>query len=187
LAIDRLYEKSKQLAKDAEEVRDLLRENIERWNTYKACREEKPYKLYVIGSCSGIIGVAFGFCNMDKDCGGPLDVKFDVETFEGGTSSSFKVDVIKPHTRRSNPITGQMEPYTMDGAPPTWYAHWDVLMGRSGARLQFFLQACSSVDGASVKVSATPTFAGKTYPTTVQTAAVESECDTSDLCSSASV
>ena len=187
LAIDALYQKSKDLAKDAESIRDLLRDNIQRWNTYKACREQRPYKLMVVGSCGGLIGVAFGFCNLDKNCRGPLEVRFEAQLYRdgstgSGSSSLFQIEEMPSYTRRSNPVTGQLEKYNLGGTAPIWYVYWDMLMGRSGVHTQFFLRACSSNDGDSVKIIATPTFDGKQYDPIEQVAAIEGECRTLDPC-----
>jgi len=179
-AIDSLFNSWRELGQTAEEIRDLYSGNRSRWISQKECRETRPQKLILEPMCGGYIGLGYSFCNLTRECQGPLSIKVEFETHGyGGTgpvTRNMDVELVDIRTRKNERGERRLLPYNMGGEYPSYNSYWEVLDYRQSARLSLMLQACEVADGDSITVTITPTFAGVELDPITDTVAFQEVC-----------
>lgn len=183
LAIDALWAKWRTLGQESEAIRDLYADNRQRWLDQKSCREARPQRINLSASCDGFVGVAYTYCHMSPTCSGPLETNFTVTTYRGGVATALGENVY-PNKTTKNEGSGdsRLHPYNLQGSLPSLVAYWEALDGHKSARLTFLLRMCDAVDGDSVSVTATPTFAGVAGTPTTETVSLVGSCVDEDPC-----
>lgn len=133
---------------DAHKTRDLINENLIRWNAQKLCRDAKPLRMLTgtFQDCS--TAFAAQWCNTGDDCVGPVSLKF---TFE--YSGTYGVTgAIDPNSTVINGI----EQYAMGGHWPVYKAQFANVdpNGHAAVRFRLNFSGCKTGDHLLVKAEA---------------------------------
>lgn len=146
------------LADRAEDVRDTLEENIDRWLKEKDCREKNPLKLILIAEpeCKAALGALY--CNVNKCCAKPLIMRFTFQYFEGDqevTPPAFVCDAAEidgsPQKRQDIP-KDHGEEYALAGTWPVYEALFEYADPQDTSRVSFRVCMPYCAPGNSLKM-----------------------------------
>lgn len=108
--IRRLYDQFAALGRQAEATRDLFQNNIDRWNTQKACRESQSLQLLLNPEPQNNLFLGASHCNSTSCCIVPLVLRLTFEYFSGGTATdSSDVALSCRETQRSGADTNNQD------------------------------------------------------------------------------
>lgn len=79
-ALSALWTKAGNLFRRAQEARDQLQANIDRWNAQKACREANPIQVAFQVQCGGVVTVAVSWQNYSAECVYGISIHLEVST-----------------------------------------------------------------------------------------------------------
>jgi hypothetical protein len=146
------------LAIRAEDVRDTLNENIDRWLKEKDCREQNPLKLILLAEpeCKAAVGALY--CNTNKCCAKPLIMRFTFQYFVGEnevTPPAFVCDAAEidgsPQKQQDIP-KDHGEEYALAGQWPVYEALFEYANPQDTSRVSFRVCIPECAPGTSLKV-----------------------------------
>ncbi len=85
--VKNIFEQFQAMGSRAEQVRNLHRDNINRWETERLCRENNPARLTVVPFCNNMLGVAGAMCNMQDQCRNDIELRLTFGFVDGQASN----------------------------------------------------------------------------------------------------
>jgi hypothetical protein len=156
-AIRRVSNRYAELGRRAEAVRDQYKENIDRWNAQKSCRQANLLQMALlpIGSCR--LAVAASLCNGTTEplLDGELTLDFSASTIAGCVlcGTTYRRGNVDPYR---NIPPSQLMPYKLGGEWPLFTASFDCINEGENGYVTFVLQlpGCTASDIVALTVSA---------------------------------
>lgn len=161
-AIRKLRELYNSLGQRATAVRDLHRQNIQRWKAAGKTRNANPLRLSIVPLTCCTLGVTGGYCNSSGDFLSELELRFTIsgatpagETICGQTFRAGNYQRNSPAYAGHIP-TGSREPYELGGSYPTYTARFTGVSKGGLALITFQLgfAGCTSADQVMVRMEA---------------------------------
>lgn len=176
-AIRRLRDKYADLIQRAQAARDLYKSNRARFVTQRECRIADSLRLKVAPVCPNRLDVIVGFCNNTGECIRDMVLTLAFEYEENGQSlistcendpgetgvemdcnTTFRSGNSTPpsKTERAYRTPGHMEPYTIGGVWPNYWAHFDAVNPGNLAAIstRFFFPEATTADNLFVTADA---------------------------------
>lgn len=82
--LKRMWGRWKDIAEDAERVRDVYRDNLDRWNASRDCRINNPSRLLMTQDRQCKTSVGGSFCNFTNCCVRDIEIRFTFTKFVDG-------------------------------------------------------------------------------------------------------
>lgn len=143
-ALKRLWSRYAELARRAEAVRDLMRENNKRWEEQRTCRKAAALRGAVMPIIPNTVAAAAGICNNTDSPLRNVEIKLDFTESDTGEDGCV---VCNSSIRRGNfdakskLPSGIWQQYKLVGEWPVFYAEFDCInvgdMGSVAFRLDF--------------------------------------------------
>jgi hypothetical protein len=140
----------------AEAVRDMLADNIERWEGQMACRTAKPMRLTLNQEYECKVAVGGLFCNMSGCCITGLTLRMTLQVFKDGEidPTVLATEFLCNETKRAGTDTDYTEePYTMDGAYPVFDTKFEVTDPQTNSRMRTRIRFPGCSNGQTLKVT----------------------------------
>lgn len=161
--LNTLASKYHRVGYDAERARDVLSDNINRWNTARSCIEATSLRLAMVAGTCPFVEIAGQFCNHSDLCVGPVLLNFHVDVVvpDANGSSLSSLSSGAPETPnitcRSGIITHSVPPardkrgkiisnpnkqekYSLLGKFPDFQAFWWAVDPADAVSVRFQLQ-----------------------------------------------
>lgn len=140
-------------------ARDLHKDNVERWNDQKSCRESQPFKLVAFPECPCRVQYGLVYCNTTDECLSSLSLKLDFSLYDHGvpiSSGTLPGEPICDQTFQDGSGFPHEELYSLGGTWPRYQARWNYLDPNGSARLRFRMNLGGDcVDGQALRLNAT--------------------------------
>ena len=81
--LKRVWEQWRAVANEAEDVRDTLNSNLDRWTAQRDCRIANPARLVLDVEPKSRAFVGGSYCNLTNCCLGPVEIRFTIELLSG--------------------------------------------------------------------------------------------------------
>lgn len=152
----RVFSQYVDIGSRAEDVRDQLVLNKERWERQLACRRLNALRLVLNQGYDCRIGVGGMFCNLTQCCLGPIHLRFTFQAYDDGVidPSVTTLQLLCDETKRAGADTGYQEiSHEFSGGYPIFDTIFDYSdpQGTSMTRTRVRFGGCQN--GQSVKVT----------------------------------